>query len=236
MIPLDRLFLPEGPLGWLTVTVVAYAVAQAVATRCRHHALANPVLIAILLVGLLLVATGTDYDAYFDGARFIHFLLGPATVALAVPLYRHAVAIRDNLPACLAALIVGSVTAAGSAVGIAAALGASPVTLISMTAKSVTTPAAIALIEPLGGSAALTAVIVIFTGIFGAITARGLLGLTGLTDERSVGLAHGLSCHAIGTQRCFTLDERMGTFAAFAMGANALITALMLLLVRLLLD
>jgi putative effector of murein hydrolase len=224
----DWLPLTDGPVLWVSVTLLAYAAGLEINRLAGGAGLANPVLIAILAVLLVLLATGTPYPTYLAGASFIHFMLGPTAVALAVPLYKYARDIRDNLPEVGTAIVVGSAAATGSAVGAAQAFGVAEPTLKALVLKAATTPVAIAVSPIIEAPQALVAVFVIATGIFGAMTCLGLLRLAGIRDERAIGLAHGVSCHALGTQRCFTVSERMGTFAAFAMGANAVLLALAL--------
>ena len=137
--------------------------------------------IAIALLGALLTLTGTDYQTYFNGAQFVHFLLGPATVALAVPLYRNLALVRRNLLPIAAALLVGSTVAIVSAVLVAKALGAPRAVLISLAPKSVTAGVAMSVAEGLGGAPSLTAVLVIATGILGAMVVTPLMNALGVT-------------------------------------------------------
>jgi predicted murein hydrolase (TIGR00659 family) len=220
-------YLARSPLLWLTVTILAYCLCDRISTALRRSPLANPVLMSMCLVGLLVRGTGTPYGTYFDGAQFIHFLLGPATVALGIPLYqnRHLV-VRAVLPMA-AALVAGSVTALVSAVVIARLLGASPAIVASIAPKSVTAAVAMGISGRLGGDPALTAVLVILTGILGAIVVTPLMNLLGITDKRARGFAAGLAAHGIGTARAFQVDPLAGTFAGIAMGLNALLTAVL---------
>lgn len=188
----------------------------------------NPVLTAVLLIVALLTVTDVDYATYFEGAQFVHFLLGPATVALAIPLYNHLSSVRRSFPALAAAILVGSLTAAGSAVALAWALGASPQTVISLAPKSVTTPIAMGVAERLGGLPSLTAVLVILSGILGAIAGPGLLKRAGVHDDRAAGVAIGTASHGIGTARALQTSEVAGAFAGLAMGLNGLATAILL--------
>ena len=162
-------YLQTTPLFWLTATVGAFLVADYAAQRARRHPLVNPVLISVALVAIMLRLTGTPYKTYFDGAQFVHFLLGPATVALGVPLYKNFALVRANALPMAAALLVGAVVAIVSAVGIAAILGATREALISLAPKSVTAGVAMAVSEKLGGLPPLTAVLVILTGVIGAV-------------------------------------------------------------------
>lgn len=220
-------YLSRTPLLWLTVTLIAYVIADRVSSATRRHPLANPVLHAIWVVAGVLGLTGTPYRTYFEGAQFVHFLLGPATVALAVPLYENRrVVLRALLP-MLAALVVGSVVAMGSAIVIAKAFGAPEPVLIALAPKSVTAGVAMGIAETLGGDPALTAVLVILTGIIGAVIVTPLMNALRITDLRARGFAAGLASHGIGTARAFQVDAVAGTFAGIAMGLNALLTAVL---------
>ncbi len=225
-------YLAASPLLGLTATLVAYQAAWWLYQRSGQHPLVNPVMIAVALLVAALTLTGTDYNTYFDGAQFVHFLLGPATVALAIPLYAQWARLRRMLLPLLVTLVVGSLTAALSAVGIAAALGASDATMMSLAPKSVTTPIAMAIAETLGGLPSLTAVLVIGTGIFGAITARYVYRTLHIEDHAVRGFAIGIASHGIGTARAFQVSEQAGAFSALAMGLNALVTALLLPLLQ----
>ena len=220
-------YLSTTPLFWLTTTVVAFLVADALAHAARRNPLVNPVLVAILLVAALLKATGADYQTYFNGAQFVHFLLGPATVALGVPLYRNRALVRRNLLPMAAALIVGSVVALVSAVGIAAGFGVPHAILVSLAPKSVTAGIAMAVSERLGGIPSLTAALVITTGVIGAILVTPLMNALGVTDYAARGFAAGLAAHGIGTARAFSVSPIAGTFAGVAMGLNAMVTAVL---------
>ncbi len=228
-------YLSASPLLFLTLTLTAYVIGDAVYRRAGLSPWANPVLIAVLLLVGLLLATGTSYADYFEGAQFVHFLLGPATVALAVPLYRNVRALRRALLPLAVALLGGTLTAVGSAVGIAWALGATRETLLSLAPKSVTTPIAMGISEAIGGLPSLTAVLVILTGILGAVLATATLNLLRITDWRARGFAIGLAAHGIGTARALSLNEVAGAFASLAMGLNGLATAILVpVLIRLL--
>lgn len=218
-------YLSTSPLLWLTVTLLAWLVADGLSRAAGRHPLVNPVLIAILLLGALLWLTGTEYGRFFEGAQFVHFLLGPATVALAVPLYRNLALVRRNLLPMLAALAVGSVVAIVSALGIAAAFGVPREILVSLAPKSVTAGIAMAVTESLGGIPSLTAALVITTGILGAVMVTPLMNALGIRDYAARGFAVGLASHGIGTARAFTVNSVAGVFAGLAMALNAVVTA-----------
>ena len=220
-------YLSSEPLLWLTATLAAYAAGDALFRASGRKPWVNPVLIAVVLLALTLFASGTPYDAYFEGAQFVHFMLGPATICLAVPLYTNLKSVRKTLVPMAVALVAGSGTAILSALGIGWALGVQPDVLISLAPKSVTAPVAMGISESIGGSPTLTAVLVILTGITGAIIATPLLNLLRVRDWRARGFATGLASHGIGTARAFQVNEEAGAFAGTGMGLNALATAIL---------
>jgi putative effector of murein hydrolase len=182
-------YLAASPLLGLTITLIACLIAQTVYAKARFNPFANPVLIAVAMIVLLLKGTDTSYATYFEGARFVHFLFGPATVALALPLYRQWPKLRTAALPLLCGLVAGSLAAIGSAVGVAALFGASHQTVASLAPKSATTPIAMAVAAEIGGIPSMTAVLVISTGIFGAVFARSNLKLLRVDDTAVSGFA-----------------------------------------------
>ena len=220
-------YLSRSPLLWLTVTLLVYAIADAVSLKTQRHPLANPVLHSIWVVALFLLLTGTSYSTYFAGAQFVHFLLGPATVALAVPLYENRKRVVASILPMLAALVVGSITAIVSVMVLARMFGLPRLVILSLAPKSVTAGVAMGISESLGADPSLTAVSVILTGIMGAIVVTPLMNRAGITDFRARGFAAGLAAHGIGTARAFQVDEIAGVFSGIAMSLNALVTSLL---------
>ncbi|MEN7528529.1 MULTISPECIES: LrgB family protein [unclassified Cupriavidus] len=220
-------YLAASPLIGLTATLIAYVFAFRIYERARFSPLANPVMISVALLVTVLTVTGTPYKTYFDGAQFVHFLLGPATVALAVPLYTQLPKLRSNVLPLLIGLVAGSLAAVVSAVGVAYALGASPEVVRSLAPKSVTIPIAMGVSEKIGGLPSLTAVLVMATGIIGAISATGLLNLLRVRDYTVRGFATGVAAHGIGTARAFQVSQEAGAFAALGMGLNGVLTAIL---------
>lgn len=220
-------YLSQTPLLWLTVTLLVYAVADAISLATHRHPLANPVLHSIWIIGVFLIVTGTSYTTYFSGAQFVHFLLGPATVALAVPLYENRKIVMSAILPMLMALVVGCVTAIVSVVVFAEAAGLPRDIVLSLAPKSVTAGVAMGISETLGANPAITAVATVLTGIMGAIVVTPTMNRLGITDFRARGFAAGLASHGIGTARAFQVDEVAGVFAGIAMGLNALVTSLL---------
>ena len=221
-------YLSATPLLGLTVTLLVYQLAFMVYRRTGMHPLANPVALAVMVLGTLLWATSTPYATYFEGAQFVHFLLGPATVALAVPLFEQLPRLKRLWLPMLGALVVGTLAATASAIGIGWALGASKATIASLAPKSVTTPVAMGIAEKMGGLPSLTAVLVVCTGVLRAATGRLLFDALRIQHPEVRGFALGTAAHGIGTARAFQVSEEMGAFAGLAMGLSALFSALVL--------
>jgi predicted murein hydrolase (TIGR00659 family) len=224
-------FLAATPLLWLTLTLGAYLFAVVVNERCNKMPPLNPTLLAIAVVVAVLGATGTSYKRYFDGAQFVHFLLGPAVVAMAVPLYRHTEMIRKSAGALFAALGMGCFTAILSSVLVTRGLGSGRELWLSMAPKSATAAISMAISDKIGGVPALTAVLTISTGITGACLAGYVLRLAGVKEWHARGFAMGLSSHGIATARAFQENEIAGTFAGLAMALNGVATAVLVPLI-----
>ncbi|MGB1027228.1 MAG: LrgB family protein [Rhodospirillaceae bacterium] len=211
---------------WLTATLGAYAVADRISQFFHRHPMANPVIGAVAILVCLLLVTDTPYLEYFEGAQFVHFLLGPATIALGIPLLENLDRVRRALPALVTALVVGSITALGSAMALALLSGADSLTTISLAMKSVTSPIAMSLTESLGGLPRLSAVLVIVTGVFGAIIVTPLMNALRIRDARARGFAAGIAAHGLGTARAFVVHPVAGTFAGIGLALNGIITTL----------
>jgi len=221
-------YLSASPLLGLTITLLAYQGAYWLYRRAGFNPLLNPVLLAVIVLVAALELTNTPYQTYFDGAQFVHFLLGPATVALAVPLYAQFDKLRAALLPLGGALMAGSLTAIVSLTGIDWLLGAGDTTLLSLAPKSVTAPIAMGISEKIGGIPSLTAVLVIMTGVSGAMMAKYVLDALRIRDHGVRGFAVGVAAHGIGTARAFQLSEQAGAFAGLGMGLNGLLTAVLM--------
>jgi predicted murein hydrolase (TIGR00659 family) len=220
-------YLQSTPLLGLVSTLVIYQLAHELSRRCGHAALVNPTLVAITVLVVLLLMTRTKYATYFQGAQYVHFLLGPATVALAVPMYANLGQIRRSARAILPAILAGSITAAVSAMLIARLLGAPRVVVLSLAPKSVTTPIAMGVAEQIGGDASLAAVFVLLTGLLGIVVMGPIHRLIRVADWRARGLSAGTAAHGLATARILMLSETAGAFGGLAIGINAVLTSLM---------
>lgn len=229
-------YLSTSPLLWLTLTLLVWIVATTISVRLKRHPLANPVLISIVLLSCTQWMFNVPYERFFAGAQFIHFLLGPATVAIAIPLFRQWQKVRQALVPMGAALVVGSFSAVLSIIVMGKWAGLSQDVLISFLPKSATAGVAMSISASLGGNPSLTAVLVILTGIVGAVVVTPFMNAMRIKDYEARGFAVGLTSHGIGTARAFDVDETAGLFAGMAMALNAIATSVVVpLLARLML-
>nr|WP_279536250.1 LrgB family protein [Nocardioides ochotonae] len=210
------------------LTLAAYRLGREVRDRTGGHALAQPALVAIITVALAITALGIDYTTYLDGTQVLVFLLGPATVALAVPLHRQLSRLRGFVLPLLVAIPVGVVVSVTTGVLLVRALGGGELLERTMAPKAATTPVSIALSESLGAIAPLTAVLAILIGIVGAVLGPAVLTLARVRERRARGLALGAVSHGIGTSRALAENETEGAFAGLSMGLTALATSLAL--------
>jgi predicted murein hydrolase (TIGR00659 family) len=221
-------YLSGTPLLALILTLSAYQVGVFLYERSKKNPIANPVGIAVLIVVCILHYADIPYAKYFEGAQFIHFLLGTATVALAVPIFNGYAALREHWFALITAMVCGAITSILTAIVIAKALGADNALIAPLLAKSVTAPIAMGVAERLGASPTLTAVFAVVTGILGASIGRFILDAVGCKDWWQRGFALGTAAHGIGTSRAFSVNVQAGTFASLAMGLHGMLGALLI--------
>ena len=221
-------YLSATPLLGLTITLTVYSLAYRLYIYANSNPLLNPVLTSVAVLIILLVLTNTSYETYFKGGQFVHFLLGPATVALAIPLYQQCSKLRQLFLPVAITVISGVIIGAFSSIGIAWFLGASLQTQLSLAPKSVTAPVAMGISEQIGGLPSLTAVLVVVTGIIGAVIGTKLLELMRIKDDSVKGIAMGITAHGIGTARAFQVSSEMGAFSGLAMALSAFATAVIL--------
>lgn len=218
-------------LPWLVLTIAVYLAAMAVYRRSGNRPSLIPVFTAVVVIVGILLATGTPYETYRGGVALLTLLIGPATVALAIPLYAQRERIRQLWLPIGVSLLVGCTVALLSAIGIAWAFGGSEATLIAVAPKSATIPIALPMAERFGGNPSLAAVAVAITGIAGTMMAPLLIRLLRIQDPAVQGFALGLTAHAIGTARALQVNPAMGAFSALAMGLNGVATAVLMPLV-----
>lgn len=229
------IYLSATPLFGLTATLVVYVLAQGVYTRLAQAAWANPVLWSVVTLATLLTLGRVDYPTYFSGAQFIHFLLGPAVVALAWPLWERRHALRKRWPALLLAALAGGFVASASALLMGWAVGLPHDVVLSLAPKSVTAPVAMGIAERIGGIPALAAVFAVVTGMVGALSGKALFALlrmdTTAAGWMARGFAMGTAAHGIGAARALQVNADAGAYAGLALGMQVLLAAVLIPLV-----
>ncbi len=234
-------YLSSTPLFGLTATLVVYVLAHAMYLRLGQAPWANPVLWSVILIASVLLLTQVSYPTYFSGAQFIHFLLGPAVVALAWPLWQRRVELRQRwapvLLAALAALaaLAGGAASAGSALALGWAVGLPLDVLLSLASKSVTAPVAMGIAEKIGGIPALAAVFAVLTGIVGALSGKYLFDLLRISTApmgwMARGFALGTTSHGLGAARAMQVNADAGAYAGLALGLQVVLASLLIPLV-----
>lgn len=219
--------LASTPLFGIALTLTVFSLAQLLYRRTASVWL-NPVLVSIVTIIVLLLAAGIPHQSYARGGDLIAFLLGPAVVALAVPLYQRRKELWQRKRAILLGIFFGSLASIVSACGIAWLLGGSFDVIISLAPKSVTAPIAIGISERIGGIPELTAPVVVMTGCLGAVCGAEFCRLLGIRSPLAMGLAVGTAAHGIGTARMLEIDRMAGTVAGLAIGLNGLATTFLL--------
>ena len=221
------IYLQAEPLFWLTLTIGSYLIADFIYRKSNLFPLLNPVAISVLLVSLILIFFNIQYERYFEGAKFIHFLLGPATVALAVPIYKKWDLIVSNSKAIFISLLIGSIFAILVTYLLSLYFELPKELILSLLPRSVTAPIAMGISEIIGGIPSLTAIITLITGVIGASLGIFVFDLMQLKNMDARGFSLGLASHGIGTARAMSKNKNAGVFAAVGMGLSGLVTSIL---------
>lgn len=229
------IYLSATPLFGLTATVVVYVLAQALYAKLNQAPWANPVLWTVLVIAGGLLATGVSYPTYFAGAQFIHFLLGPAVVALAWPMWERRAELRKRWRVLLLAALAGGTAAAVSALALGWALGLPAEVVLSLAPKSVTAPVAMGIADKIGGIPALAAVFAVVTGMVGALSGKYLFQLLKIPVDgpgwMARGFALGTAAHGIGAARALQVNADAGAYAGLALGLQVVLASLLMPLI-----
>lgn len=228
-------YLSAKPLFGLTATMVTYVLAHALHLRFHQAPWANPVLWSVITIAAVLLLTGISYPTYFSGAQFIHFLLGPAVVALGWPMWQRRAELRRRGPALLLAALAGGTVASGSALALGWAVGLPQDVLLSLAPKSVTAPVAMGIAEKIGGIPALAAVFAVLTGLVGALSGKYLFAILrlpyGAKGWAARGFALGTAAHGIGAAHAMQVHSDSGAYAGLALGLQVVLASLLMPLV-----
>ena len=227
-----RVYLSATPLFGLTATLVVYVLAHAAYVRLQQAPWANPVLWTVVTLASVLLATGVSYPTYFAGAQFIHFLLGPAVVALAWPLWERSGELVKRWRVLLLAALAGGVAASGSALALGWAFDLPTEVVLSLAPKSVTAPVAMGIAEKIGGIPALAAVFAVITGLVGALSGKYLFNAlkipSNATGWVARGFALGTAAHGIGAARALQVNADAGAYAGLALGLQVVLASLLI--------
>lgn len=225
-------YLSATPLFGLTATLVIYVLAQAAYARLGQPPWANPVLWTVVVLAAALLLAGVPYPTYFAGAQFIHFLLGPAVVALAWPLWQRRKELRLRWGRLLVAALAGGATASGSALLLAWALDLPREVMLSLVPKSVTAPVAMGIAEKIGGIPALAAVFAVITGLVGALAGKYLFDVLRIPTTpdgwAARGFALGTASHGLGAARALQVNADAGAYAGLALGLQVVLASLLM--------
>jgi putative effector of murein hydrolase len=215
--------------SWIMLlSVTGFWLGMSIYRRSSGKPLLHPLIIGTPFIAILLVLMRVDFDQYYKANGLLSWLLGPATVALAVPLSKYLKQMSKVIPILTIAVLFGGFFAAVSALSLALWLTSEPIMMLSIAAKSVTTPIAMVITQQLGGLVTLITPIVLFTGLVGILVAPQVFQVFGLQDERWQGLILGVTAHAIGTLKAFEKSPRCGAFSTIGMGLNGIWTSLFL--------
>lgn len=217
----------SSPVFYLALTLLAFSAGQWV-NKKTGSPLANPLLIGCILVGAYLVLVGVPLEEYNEGGGVLTLCLTPATISLALPIYRQFEVLKKHLLPILAGAFAGSLASIGSVYVFGKLFGLDAQLICSLLPKSVTTPIGVALSESMGGLTAVTAIAIVFTGIVGAVFLPTALKLLGIQHPVVTGIAIGTASHAVGTSRALELGEIEGAMSGLAIGIAGLITAVLL--------
>lgn len=214
------------PVFGILLSIVAFEVGIIVSRRTKNP-LFNPLLIAIILVILFLIGFGIPKEQYDSGGSFILFFLGPATVVLAVPLYKQIELLKKDLVPILMGILVGSATSIISVILLSRLFNVDLSIAVSMLPKSVTTAIGMEISKEIGGIVSLSVAVIVLTGITGAVIGPGLLKLFRITDEVAQGIAIGTASHAVGTSKAMELGETQGAMSGLSIGIAGIATVIL---------
>ena len=226
MNDLEKLLHVQGTVLWLPCTVLIFALSSALYQRLNKAPIANPTLLTIATVAAILFSADEPYQNYFEGVSVLHYLLGTAVVALALPLYRNVEKLEGRCASMAVALVAGSLASVLIGLSIAILGHASASTVLSIAPKSATAAVSMEISRLIGGAPAVTATLTILTGIIGAVASPYTLNLFGVQASEARGFALGVASHGIATARAFSESEVAGSFAGLGMVLNAILTAL----------
>ncbi len=216
-------FLEQSVFFGVFVSLAAYAVGVFIKNKTKFS-LFNPLLISIIITSAVVIFAGIDYDVYYEGAKYISYLLTPATVALAIPLYEQVTVLKKNFKAIIAGIVSGVITGLCSILAMALIFGFTHEQYVTFLPKSITTAIGMGVSEELGGYVSITVAVIIITGVLGSVTAEGVLKLFKITDPCAKGIAIGTASHAVGTSKAMEIGKTEGAMSGLSIVVSGLLT------------
>ena len=223
----------DTPLFGVGISILVYTFSSYISGRLRIKIL-NPLLLTMIIIVGILLLLHIDYDIYNKGGQIISFFLGPATVVLAVPLYKQINLLKENLLPILTGILVGSISGIISILGLGKLFNLDLILISSLIPKSTTTPIAMEISTILGGNSSLTVTFVVITGLSGYIIGEKVLEIVGIKEPIAKGIALGTASHAIGTAKAIEMGEVEGAMSSLSIGVAGIITVFLVPLIILL--
>lgn len=216
-------FIETSVFFGVLVSLVSYWIGAALKKRFQYSLL-NPLLISVILIILLLLGLKIDYAVYYEGAKYISYLLTPATICLAIPLYEQMELLKNNLKIILLGILSGVLTSLCSILAMAVMFGLNKAEYVTLLPKSVTTAIGMGISEELGGYVSITAAVIIVTGILGSVIADAVFKVFHITEPIAKGLALGTASHAIGTAKAVELGETESAMSSLSIVVAGILT------------
>ncbi len=216
-------FLEQSVFFGVFVSLAAYAVGVFIKNKTKFS-LFNPLLISIIITSAVVIFAGIDYDVYYEGAKYISYLLTPATGALAIPLYEQVTVLKKNFKAIIAGIVSGVITSLCSILAMALIFGFTHEQYVTFLPKSITTAIGMGVSEELGGYVSITVAVIIITGVLGSVIAEGFLKLFKITDPCAKGIAIGTASHAVGTSKAMEIGKTEGAMSGLSIVVSGLLT------------
>lgn len=216
-------FLEQSVFFGVFVSLAAYAVGVFIKNKTKFSFF-NPLLISIIITSAVVIFAGIDYDVYYEGAKYISYLLTPATVALAIPLYEQVTVLKKNFKAIIAGIVSGVITSLCSILAMALIFGFAHEQYVTFLPKSITTAIGMGVSEELGGYVSITVAVIIITGVLGSVIAEGVLKLFKITDPVAKGIAIGTASHAVGTSKAMEIGKTEGAMSGLSIVVSGLLT------------
>ena len=211
---MNEIILNSATVG-VVISLVAYGIGVLLKKKLKLS-IFNPLLISIVLVIVFISVLGIDYDSYYESAKYISYLLTPATVALAIPLYQQIELLKKHIVAIVIGIASGVITSLSSVLIIAIIFNLSHEEYVTLLPKSITTAIGMGLTEEFGGIVSISVAVIIITGVFGNMVAEGICRLFRIKSPISKGLAIGTASHAVGTAKAMEMGEIEGAMSSLA--------------------